>query len=79
MSAYRPNYFSETNRTEQNEQSERRDPHDFTVGRGGEIPPREGANFACPQCDRELAPGPWNSWFCWRCDNIVYVEGGDRR
>ena len=79
MSVYETNYFSETDRTEQNEQSERRDTHNFTVDRDSETPPRERANFDCPQCDRELVPGPGNSWICWVCGDVIYVEGGGRR
>ena len=57
----------------------RSEAHNFTVDGDGEIPPRERANFDCPQCDREVVPGPWNSWLCWGCGDVIYVEGGDRR
>lgn len=55
------------------------DEHCFGVERN-ELGSREQptANFGCPRCDRELNPGPWRSWICWACDNIVYVGGGSR-
>lgn len=37
------------------------------------------ANFGCPRCDRELNPGPWNSWICWACGDVIYVEGSESR
>lgn len=53
--------------------------HSYPVDRV-EIVGREhlSANFACPQCDRELVPRPGNSWICWQCDNVIYVDGDER-
>lgn len=54
--------------------------HTFAID-GGEVGGRERlrANFRCPRCDHELTPGPWGSWICWRCDDVIYVEGGNDR
>jgi hypothetical protein len=35
------------------------------------------ANFACPICNRELTPGPSDSWVCRHDDMIVREIGGD--
>ena len=55
------------------------DDHSYTIT-GGAIGGREQtiANFGCPQCDRELNPGPWGSWICWQCNDMIYASGGSR-
>lgn len=54
------------------------DDHSYTIT-SGEVGGHEhpNANFGCPRCDRELNPGPWSSWICWRCGDVIYVGGGD--
>lgn len=53
--------------------------HSFAVEHGKPSRGHATANFGCPRCDRELNPGPWNSWICWACGDVIYVEGSENR